>query len=363
MAQITTRRLGFGLWALALALAGIVVISFLPSAYAIQRPGPVFDTLGAARTTTGDEIALISISGAPVYSDTAGTLRLTTVQIVGSRERSPSWFDIAFAFVDPAREVIPMDLIFPQGQTAEERNERNAALMDESQNEATAAALREVGFEVPAEVEVLDIEPGAAADGILKKDDVLLSVGGVRLTSTSNLRARVQESNGAPIVLTVRRGAEELELTVTPRRASENGPWVVGAYVLTHYDFPVDVRIQLDNVGGPSAGLMFALGIVDQLTPGPLTGGAEVAGTGTIDSEGVVGAIGGIRQKLHGARNAGSSYFFAPDLNCSEVVGHIPDGLQVIRTATLDDALAALKVIAAGQGTQSLPSCSVPPAQ
>ncbi len=358
MAQTTARRFGLGLWALVVALVGIVVLTFLPTSFVIQRPGPVFDTLGSARATDGSEIPLISIDGTVDYADTAGTLRLTTIQIQGSRERRPSWFELALAWLDPARDILPLDLIFPQGETSAERNERNAALMDESQNEATAAALRKVGFEVPAAVEVMALQEGAPAEGILEEGDELLAAAGHPLTSTSNLRARVQESNGAPIVFTMRRAGVVQDVTVIPQRAGDGGPWVIGAYVVTHYDFPVEVTIQLDNVGGPSAGLMFALGIIDRLTPGHLTGGAEIAGTGTIDSEGVVGPIGGIRQKMHGARDAGSTYFFAPESNCDEVVGHIPGGLQVIRTATLDDALAALQVIASDGDTASLPSCS-----
>ncbi len=118
------------------------------------------------------------------------------------------------------------------------------------------------------------------------------------------------------------------------------------------------MTIQLDNVGGPSAGMMFALGIVDQLTPGELNGGENVAGTGTIDAEGTVGPIGGIRQKLYGARDAGAEYFLAPAANCDEVVGHVPDGLQVIRTGTLEESLDALSVIAEGGDVASLPTCT-----
>lgn len=358
MTHTPARRFGLGLWALVIALVGIVVLTFLPTSYVIQRPGPVYDTLGTASASDGTQVPLISIAGTDTFDDTAGTLRLTTVQVVGSRERPPSWFELAMAWLDPSREIMPMEVVFPEGQTSTERNQQNAALMDESQNEATAAALREVGFTVPAEVEVVGVEPGRPADGILQKDDMLIALDGVPLTSSSDLRARIQESDGALLTFTVQRGIERFDVQLQATRAASHLPWMVGIYPLTHYDFPVDVTIQLDNVGGPSAGLMFALGIVDQLTPGPLTGGAEIAGTGTIDSDGWVGPIGGIRQKLHGARDAGSTYFFAPAYNCEEVVGHVPDGLQVIRTETLRDAIAALEIIAAGGPTASLPSCS-----
>lgn len=359
MATPPARRFGIGMWALVVALVGLVVLTFLPTPYVIQRPGPVYDTLGTARTGDGTQIPLIRIDDAETF-ETDGSLSLTTVEVVGNRERPPSWFELALAWTDSSRAVLPMDAVFPEGVTSEQRNERNAALMDESQNEATAAALRELGYTVPAEVEVVELVEGAPAEGLLEPGDHLLSVNGVPLTSTTNLRAQLQEHGGAPVEIALIRAGEQLTVEITPELATQGAAssWVIGTYVVTHYEFPIDVTIQLDNVGGPSAGLMFTLGIIDQLTPGALTGGHAFAGTGTIDSEGFVGAIGGIRQKLHGARDAGAEFFFAPDSNCNEVVGHVPDGLQVIRTATLDEALDALDLITAGGDLEALPACA-----
>ena len=124
-----------------------------------------------------------------------------------------------------------------------------------------------------------------------------------------------------------------------------------------HYTFPFEVMIQLNNVGGPSAGQMFALGIIDKLTTGKLNGGDHVAGTGTIDNEGNVGAIGGIRQKMYAAKDAGNSWFLAPQSNCDEVTGHIPSGLTVFAVKTLDDSLAVMKAISSHSSTAGLPSC------
>jgi len=123
------------------------------------------------------------------------------------------------------------------------------------------------------------------------------------------------------------------------------------------YDFPFEVSIQLDNVGGPSAGQMFALGIMDKLTPDSLNGGKRVAGTGTIDNVGNVGAIGGIRQKMYGARSAGATIFLAPASNCDEVTGHIPAGLQVFAVKTLSDSVKVLDAVRAGSSTADLPTC------
>jgi PDZ domain-containing protein len=132
---------------------------------------------------------------------------------------------------------------------------------------------------------------------------------------------------------------------------------IIGVVISSEYDFPFDVTIQLDNVGGPSAGQMFALGIIDKLTPGSITGGENVAGTGTITAAGDVGAIGGIRQKMYGAKDAGADYFLAPESNCDEVTGHIPAGLTVFAIETLDDSLAALEAISTGADTSELPTC------
>jgi PDZ domain-containing protein len=130
--------------------------------------------------------------------------------------------------------------------------------------------------------------------------------------------------------------------------------------VLLRYEFkfPFQVEISLDKVGGPSAGMMFALGIVDSVTPGNLTGGRHIAGTGTITPEGAVGPIGGIGQKMLAARDSGATMFLAPAANCEDVVGHVPDGLLVVKVETLADATDAVKRLASGEDGSGLPACS-----
>lgn len=351
---------GLGVWALIVALVALVVLTFLPSPYVIQRPGPVYDTLGTATDKDGNEVPLIKVDGAETF-ETAGTLDLTTVQVVGNRERTPSWFELAVAWMDASRAVVPLDSVFPEGVTTEQRDERNATLMIDSQHEATAAALNELGYDTGAQVVVVDAVPDSPAQGVLEADDVITAIDGEPVSSATQLREAIQEAAGDPVTLTVRRDDEEQMVEVAPVEHVEGGvmTWLIGVTLRTDYDFEIDVTIQLDNVGGPSAGMMFALGIIDTLTEGELNGGENVAGTGTIDAAGTVGPIGGIRQKLYGARDAGAEFFLAPEANCDEVVGHIPDGLQVIRTSTLDESLAALEVIAEDGDVAALPTCEI----
>lgn len=359
MSHSRSPRVGLGVWALIVALIALVVLTFLPTPYVIQRPGPVYDTLSTAASTDGEQVPLIAIEGTRTY-ETSGSLNLTTVQVVGNRERTPSWFELALAWMDSSRAVVPIDAVFPEGVTTEERDERNAMLMVDSQHEATAAALHELGYDTGASVEVVEAVEGTPADGLLEADDVISAVDGVEVTSASELRATIQETEGDPVELTVLRDGEEHQIEITPELTTTGDvdTWLIGITLTTDYDFPIDVTIQLDNVGGPSAGMMFALGIVDELTPGALTGGNDIAGTGTIDATGAVGAIGGIRQKLYGARDAGADFFLAPSTNCGEVAGHIPDGLHVISTATLTESLEAIEVIASGGDVDALPACS-----
>jgi PDZ domain-containing protein len=176
------------------------------------------------------------------------------------------------------------------------------------------------------------------------------------------LRAGIAD-NGTkkPLTIVIKRDGAEKTISLTPvpsKTKGAGGAPVLGIIVGNDYSFPFDVKIQLENVGGPSAGMMFALGIIDKLTPGKLNGGDKVAGTGTIDASGVVGPIGGIRQKLYGARDAGATWFLAPKDNCDEVVGHVPSGLTVYSTGTLQQSLNALKAISSGKGLSALPTCT-----
>lgn len=347
-----------GIWALTIALVALLALTVLPTGFVIQRAGPVFNTLGSTTTSAGDEVPLISVSGAETYP-TAGALDLLTVQVVGNREKTPSWFELATAWFDPSRAVVPIDEVFPAGQSSDERTQQNAVMMVDSQKEATAAALTQLGYDVRAMVRVYSVPDDSPAEGVLQPDDLIRAANGTPVTQTAELRAIINDGDGEPVDLTVERGGDEVTETVTPVEGTVEGErtWLIGVTTVHDYDFPIDVTIQLDNVGGPSAGMMFALGIIDTLTPGELNGGQDVAGTGTIDAAGAVGPIGGIRQKLYGAKDAGADWFLAPADNCDDVVGHIPSGLRVFAVATLDDALEVLTAVRDDAGIDQLPVC------
>lgn len=350
----TARRRTTGWTVLVVALVLGLVMSFLPTPYVIEQPGPVFDTLGS-QEVDGTETPLISIDGETTYP-TAGTLDMLTVSVVGSPEQTPSWAEVVQAYFDSSKAVVPLESVYPPDVTTEERDEQNAALMVDSQQEAIAAALSSLGYDFTTSVSVGSVSKDSPAEGELEAGDIVTSVNGQAVDSIDELRAAVAANGtGKPAVVDVTRDGAPVEASITPITSGDTS--VLGIGVQASFEFPFDIKIQLDNVGGPSAGMMFALGIIDKLSEGELNGGEKVAGTGTISADGTVGPIGGIRQKLYGARDAGADYFLAPASNCDEVTGHVPDGIRVFAVATLDDSLAALSAISSGDGMDALPSC------
>lgn len=335
-----------------LTAALLLLLSAIPAPYAIQDPGPTVDTLGEV-----DGESLIQVEGAATYA-TEGELRLTTVSVSGGPGGATvDALEVVRAWLSGASAVVPVELVFPVGISREERNELAAQEMTTSQENATAAALTELGYEVPAELVVAGAVEGTGSDGVLLEGDVLVSAGGVDLVAWTDLTEVLTATPpGTALPLEVLREGERTDVEVVTGDDGEGGS-VLGVFIDPAFDFPVDVTIRIDEIGGPSAGTMFALGLVDMLTPGALTGGENVAGTGTITIDGEVGPIGGIRQKLAGAARDGASYFLAPAENCAEVVGHVPAGLQVVPVASLAEATDALTAIGVGD-VADLPACA-----
>ena len=352
--QGRSRRERIGWAAITIAVVIAIVFALMPSPYVIEQPGPVYDTLGVA-DHDGEEVPLIEIPDEETFP-TDGELNLLTVTVLGRPGQTPNWLEVLGAWFDRTRSAVPVEAIFPPGLSDEDRDAQNEAAMVDSQQDAIAAALVELGYDFPREVTVAGVLDDSPAAGVLEEGDVVASVNGDEVHSVDELRGAVRE-NGVeqPATLVVVRDGVEQTVEATP--VERDGAVVLGVGVRMHYEFPVDVELQLDNVGGPSAGMMFALGIVDKLTPGAMTGGEIVAGTGTIDSAGAVGAIGGIRQKLWGAQDAGAEWFLAPESNCDEVTGHVPDGIDVFAVSTLDEARTIVDTIGEGGDTSRFPSC------
>jgi PDZ domain-containing protein len=341
------------------ALVLVLLVALLPAPYVIESPGPATNTLG---TTRIDDTAtpVIEIPGKRTYR-TSGSLDLLTVSVTGTPSATPSWLTLAVAWFDPAQSVTPIDELYPPGLTQQQSDQEGVAEMTDSQQSAVAAALTELGHPVTGTVTVGSVGAGTAAAGVVRSGDVVRSFAGQPVVDACGLQDLVLAHGTAPTRIVLQRGGRTRTATVAPRSTDLGGGTrrpVLGITTSSTYRFPFSVKLHLTNVVGPSAGMMFALGIIDELTPGSLTGGAHVAGTGTICGDGRVGAIGGIVQKLAGARRAGATVFLAPASNCDEVVGHIPGGLHVYSVARLSDALTVLKTVAAHRSTRGLPTCS-----
>lgn len=347
--DVRPRRVRRAGWVgLGFAAVSSLALAFLPSPYVVETPGPTFDTLGAT-----DAGPLISIEGAETFP-TEGELRLLTVSLLGNPQRPLTWLDVAEAYVDPSDSIIPMDAAFPPQVSVEESNEAGRIEMENSQSAAVAAALLHEQYEVVSDVRVAGVIPGSPAEGVLREGDRILRVNGEDAYDVFSIRAAIAAVDG-PSTFDIQRGEQPLTVEVTP--AVEGEQKIVGIYPSNEFGFPFQVDIQLPNVGGPSAGMMFALGIVDELTPGAMTAGTRWAGTGTISALGDVGPIGGIVQKMHGALDSGATHFLAPVENCAQVAGHVPPGLTVFAVDTLDDAITAIDAVAMNEDTSGLPTC------
>lgn len=337
----------------ALLLVLVVVAALLPVPYVALLPGPTTDTLGEAGGKP-----LIAIGQRRTYGS-AGNLNFTTVEVLGTPDRSLGLLTALRGWLDPSIAVVPTEVVYPPGETAAQARARNAEEMKVSQQSATTAALRALGYRVTTRVAVGAVLEGAPALGRLRAADVLLAVDGAPVRRLDDVGAGVRRHRpGEAVRFTVERAGKRQEVEVTTRAAPDGRAFVgITPREVARYPFPV--TIQIDDVGGPSAGLMFALGIIDKLTPEDLTGGRFIAGTGTIDDAGRVGPIGGVGQKLIAAREAGATVFLTPAANCPAAAQGTPEGLRLVRVDDLDGALRALRALAAGRTDgPALPTCS-----
>lgn len=343
------RRPGLETGSLIAATALLVITAWTPTPYVVERPGPTFDIAGSV-----GEQQIMSIEGVPTHPSES-RLDFSTVYVVGGPGSSPRIIETMISWADPGMAVVPLEVMYPPSTTREQVLDSGTQAMESSQDMAIAAALHDLEHDYSTRLTVQSAVPGTSAAEQLRKGDVLLELDGEPITSLEALRADLDAATADQVELTVRRDGQEEALEVEPVDSPQGRQ--LGVYLQREFDFPFEVDFGLEDVGGPSAGLMLSLSVVDQLTEGSLAGDHHVAGTGTIDAEGDVGPIGGIQQKLLGAADSGAEMFLAPVENCDEVVGHEPDGMQVVAVDTLDDAEQAVDALADDGDLAALPSC------
>lgn len=329
---------------LAAAMTFTVAVTRVP--YVALAPGPTYNTLAA--DDQGKPV--ISITGHPSYADN-GHLNMTTISVVSSLTLAQAlrgWFRRDLA-------VVPRDVIYPPAETDQQVRQQDAQAFKDSQASATAAALGYLGIAGTTHVLVDKVSKGAPAEGRLQVGDELVAVDGSPVKDAKSLRALIaRRAPGQPVRIRYLRGGTPGEVTVGTTKATDPGGAVrpvVGVQIKERTDYPFQVTISLGDIGGPSAGLMFALGIVDKLEPGSLTDGRFIAGTGTIADDGTVGPIGGIQQKLIGARRKGATVFLVPADNCADALSSPPPGLKLVKVASLKGAIGELHRLDAGQPT------------
>lgn len=347
---------------IALLCAGV----FIKVPYAEMSPGPTVNTLG-----DHDGEPVLQISGRKTYP-TTGHLNMTTVRVT-SADYNMNLVEAVYGWLAHDNKVVPHDTLYPDGKTEEQSTQENAEEFSQSQEAAKVAALKELDIPVKSWVIVSTVLKGSPAEGRLHAGDVIKAVDGTAVKAPDDVAKLVTKHKpGEKVVFTIvpvkDQAAAEKEhttatttkdITITTARSDDKGSdrAIVGISAGTDHTYPFTIDIKLADVGGPSAGLMFALGIVDTLTPGNLTGGKFVAGTGTISDAGKVGPIGGIEMKTVGARDKGAQYFLTPKDNCAAAAKDTPSGLTLVKVDTIDDAMNALKDISAGR-TSDLPKCT-----
>jgi PDZ domain-containing protein len=312
-------------------------------------PGDPQNVLGSA----------IKISGTDTYP-TTGKLSVTAVMITDPDSYITA-FDIFYGWIDKDRAVLPRERVYPDGETAAEAVREGAAEMNSSQINATAAALSYLGYQIPSKLVVVGVSEQSNAHKVILLKDQILSIDKIKLNNTTDVLRYLEDKKAGEVVsVEINRsgvGVMIKKIALSPR---PDGSAFIGINIQEQFDFPFDVQIKLAETGGPSGGLIFALGIVEKLTQADLIRSRNIAGTGTITTDGLVGPIGGIAEKIIGAKNDGVDLFFTPINNCQDInnpdqigVGKGGKVMKIVPVATLAEAIEVLKL----PENAKLPSC------
>jgi len=332
--QISPFKANLPFFSKSLFIIIVLIAFFVPTPYVLMSPGQPQNILTNA----------ISISGAQTFPAN-GKLSVTSVMVTNP-DSYITGFDILYGWANGDQAVLPRVEIYPKDETSEESTQQGAADMKESQDNATSAALSLLGYKGDTKLIINTVNPKSFAFKKLLAGDQIIGIDAVTLNSATQITDYlVSKKSGEIINLKVKRSstANAIEIPVK-LSARDDGSAFIGVSIESKSTFPITVKIKLDETGGPSGGLIFALGIIEKLQDEDLIRGRNIAGTGTITDTGEVGPIGGITEKIIGAKKAGVSIFLAPIDNCSDITHpELLDGIKVVPVATLSQALAVLR--------------------
>lgn len=339
------------LYSLILLLLMIIGQALLPVPYVKLAPGPMYNVIGAS-----DGVEMIQISGT-VTHPTAGELDMVTVTERGGPAGPMTLPEAYWGWLDSTQLVVPEQLLYPTSRSAEESQQLNAAMFSQSESNAVAAALNYLHLPVTETVVVASVVASGPAAAKLQPDDALIRVDATAVTGSSQAANLIRShAPGSTVRFTVLRGGQSEQIPVV-LAAAPGRPQVgfAGLTLASRYSASFPINFGIKDIGGPSAGTMLTLGIIDKLSPQSVNGGRLVAGTGTVDPDGNVGAIGGIAQKMAAARRHGSEIFLAPAGNCDDVVAAGTGDLNVVKVGTVGEAVTVLRQWLAGD--PNLPRC------
>lgn len=332
-------------------LAGVIALAPVP--YVVWSPGSTYSLLDE-----GAETSPIHISGATTY-ETSGQMLMTTLSVT-SPEATLSLPEMVFSYWLTSREVLPREVVYRDNQTTAEYNADESVLMSDSQSDAVVAALRQSGIPVESWPKVTSVTASGPANDILQSGDLIKAVGQKSTRTAAEVEAEIARNHvGEPVTFTVQRGDEELLRTVTTRATTANPdqPVVGTQFTDWGYTYKPEVTFELGpDLGGTSAGLMFALALTDKLTATQLADGRRIAGSGTIAADGTVGAIGGVQEKISAAARAGATIFVLPRSNCVDA-GNVTEGLRLVPVDSLEEAINSLTELAASPDSTAIAGC------
>lgn len=306
--------------------------------YAAEGPGPTYNTLGQV---DGKEV--IDIQGALV-DETTGNLNMTTVAV---RTR----LSLAMAlerWLIHKDSLVPIEQVIPSNMTSEEVTQQNQLAFSSSEDAATIAALNYLGK--PLVTSITSVVDNSPAQGILNEGDILISIDGQDIKTATQARQLIlAKKPGDTVDITYESDGQHYDRTITLGSSPNNEELpFLGIIMQMESADGIKIEYNLNDIGGPSAGLMFTLAVIDKLSPGELTGGQFIAGTGTISTEGEVGPIGGIVHKMQAAHDVGAQIFLVPEDNCAEARTRSFGDMKVVKVENLNDAVQQLEAAVAG---------------